>query len=272
LQRRQGRAILISALFRQNHSYFKWYGNNLRKALKTFEHIFVQNEESERLLQNINITNVTISGDTRYDRVSNQLLLNNELDYVSKFKANSICVVVGSSWPEDESILIPYINEKASEELKFIIAPHNINKTQIENLTKKLNVDHVLFSELETKPLTNCSVFIIDTIGLLTKIYRYADIAYVGGAMGTTGLHNILEPAVFGIPIIIGQNYDKFPEAKAMIKNGGVINVNNTLSLENELDNLVDFSEIRTNLGRINKTFIEKNKGAVNQIIDYIRI
>lgn len=272
LQRRQGRAILISALFRQNHSYFKWYGNNLRKALKTFEHIFVQNEESERLLQNINITNVTISGDTRYDRVSNQLLLNNELDYVSKFKANSICVVIGSSWPEDESILIPYINEKASEELKFIIAPHNINKTQIENLTKKLNVDHVLFSELETKPLTNCSVFIIDTIGLLTKIYRYADIAYVGGAMGTTGLHNILEPAVFGIPIIIGQNYDKFPEAKAMIKNGGVINVNNTLSLENELDNLVDFSEIRTNLGRINKTFIEKNKGAVNQIIDYIRI
>ena len=272
LKSRQGRAILISALFRKKHSYFKWYGNHLRQALQAFEHIFVQNENSKKLLQNINITKVTISGDTRYDRVSNQLSQNNSLNFISEFKDDSLCVVIGSSWPEDEAILMNYINKNASKHLKFIIAPHNINKVQIDNITKKLDIDYVLFSKMENKTVVDYSVFILDTIGLLSKIYSYADIAYVGGAMGTTGLHNILEPAVFGIPIIIGNNYNKFPEAKTMIKTGGVLSVNNSISLENELDTLVKSSEKRIDVGSINKKFIEKNKGAVNQIIDYIRI
>jgi len=272
LKRRQGRAILISALYRKNHSYFKWYGGHLRKALQTFEHIFVQNESSKLLLKEINITNVTVSGDTRYDRVSNQLLQNNSLDYISEFKQDSLCVVIGSSWPEDETILLPYINKYASQNLKFIIAPHNTNTSQIKNITKELEVDYVLFSDKENKDLTKYSIFIIDTIGLLTKIYSYADIAYVGGAMGTTGLHNILEPAVFGIPIIIGQNHNKFPEAKTMIKNGGVISINSRSALESELDSLIKISEKRIEFGTLNKNFIKKNKGAVNQIMDYIRI
>lgn len=272
LKKRQGRAILISALIRKNHSYFKWYGSHIRKALQAFEHIFVQNENSKKLLQNINITNVTNSGDTRYDRVSNQLLQNNNLDFVSKFKDNSLCIVIGSSWPEDEAILMSYINENATKHVKFIIAPHNINQTQIDNITKKLDVEHVLFSEMENKVICDYPVFIIDTIGLLSKIYSYANIAYVGGAIGTTGLHNILEPAVFGIPIIIGNNYDKFPEAKKMIENGGVLSVNNSISLKSKLDCLIKSSEERVKLGSINENFIRKNKGAVNQIIDYIRI
>lgn len=272
LQRRKGRAILVSALFRQNHSYFKWYGNNLRNALKTFEHIFVQNENSKDLLQDINITNVTVSGDTRYDRVSNQLSLDNKLDFISEFKSNSTCIVIGSSWPEDEKILIPYINKHASLNLKFIIAPHNINTAQIEGITKKLEVDYLLFSEKEGKSLKENCVLILNTVGLLTKVYSYADLAYVGGAMGTTGLHNILEPAVFGVPIIIGDNYIKFPEAKTMIENGGVVSVNNGVSLKNEFDKLINNSETRKNLGALNRTFIEKNKGAVNQIMNYIRI
>jgi 3-deoxy-D-manno-octulosonic-acid transferase len=242
LKKRQGRAILISALFRNNHSYFKWYGNHLRKALQVFEHIFVQDENSKKLLQTINISNVTVSGDTRYDRVSNQLLQNNSLNFISDFKNDSLCIVIGSSWPEDETVLIPYINKNASKDLKFIIAPHNINKVQIDNITKKLAVDYVLFSEMKNKSINDYPIFIIDTIGLLSKIYSYANIAYVGGAMGNTGLHNILEPAVFGIPIIIGNNYDKFPEAKTMIKNGGVFTINNTTSLENTLDLLVKSS------------------------------
>lgn len=272
LKSRQGRAILISALIRNNHAYFKWYGRHLRNALRAFEHIFVQNENSKILLQNIEISNVTISGDTRYDRVSNQLLQNNSLDFISEFKNDSLCIVIGSSWPEDEAILIPYINEHASKQVKFIIAPHNINKVQIDGITKKLNVEYVLFSEMEHKTLVNYSVFIVDTIGLLTKIYSYADIAYVGGAIGTTGLHNILEPAVFGIPIIIGNNYEKFPEAKTMIKKGGVISVNGSNILNIELEQLVHSEEDRIQLGLINENFIKKNKGAVNQIMDYIRI
>ncbi|WP_317134785.1 3-deoxy-D-manno-octulosonic acid transferase [Psychroserpens ponticola] len=272
LKRRDERAILISALFRKKHSYFKWYGNHLRKALQVFEHIFVQDENSKKLLQNISITNVTISGDTRYDRVSNQLIQNNDLSFISEFKGDSLCVVIGSSWPEDESILIDYINKTASKHLKFIIAPHNINKVQIDNITKKLELDYVLFSEKNRKEVIGYSVFIIDTIGLLSKIYSYADIAYVGGAMGTTGLHNILEPAVFGIPIIIGNNYDKFPEAKTMIKNGGVLTVSSKNTLKNGLDNLINSSEKRLKVGTLNENFIKKNKGAVNQIMDYIRI
>lgn len=272
LKRRQGRAILISALFRKNHSYFKWYGSLLRKALTTFEHIFVQNEASKTLLQHININNVTVSGDTRYDRVSNQLLHDNTLPFISEFKGESLCVVIGSSWPEDEALLIPYINKNAYKDLKFIIAPHNINETQIKNITTKLKVNYVLFSEMKNQNLNDVQVFVIDTIGLLSKIYSYADIAYVGGAMGSTGLHNILEPAVFAVPIIIGHNFDKFPEAKLMIENGGVYSVNNFSSLENILNRLIASSKERHQLGSSNAHFIKKNKGAVNQITDYIRI
>lgn len=272
LKKKQGRAILISALFRTNQTYFKWYGSYLRNALGAFEHIFVQDKASKTLLKTINISNVTISGDTRFDRVSNQLTQNNTLDFISEFKDDSLCIVIGSSWPEDENILIPYMNENATKGLKFIIAPHNINQTQIDNITKKLTLRHILFSEMENKSFVNYSVFIVDTIGLLSKIYSYADIAYVGGAMGTTGLHNILEPAVFGIPIIIGHNYKKFPEAKTMIKNGGVVSVHNSYTLKNKLDKLVRSSEERSKLGLKNEKFIKKNKGAVNQIMNYIRI
>lgn len=272
LKRRQGKAILISALFRRNQSYFKWYGRPLRKALNAFEHIFVQNKESKTLLEQINISNVTISGDTRFDRVSNQLSQNNKLDFISEFKDDSLCVVIGSSWPEDENILIPYINKNASKELKFILAPHQINQTQIDNITKKLETTYVLFSNMKNKSISNYTVLIVDTIGLLSKIYNYANIAYVGGAIGKTGLHNILEPAVFGIPIIIGNQYDKFPEAKRMIANGGVISVHNSSTLEIELNRLVKSAEERSKLGLSNENFIKKNKGAVNQIMNYIRI
>ncbi|MBR9847243.1 MAG: 3-deoxy-D-manno-octulosonic acid transferase [Algicola sp.] len=272
LKRRQGRAILISALFRKNQSFFRWYGSHLRKALQAFDHIFVQNENSKKLLRTINITNVTVSGDTRYDRVSNQLLQDNTLNFISEFKSDSLCIVIGSSWPEDEALIIPYMNKNASKDVKFIIAPHNINKVQITNITKNLDVDYVLFSGMEHKNIRDAKVFIVDTIGILSKIYSYADIAYIGGAMGTTGLHNILEPAVFGVPIIIGKNYEKFPEAKLMIQEGGVSSVDNLNTLENKLDRLINFSEERLQLGVVNETFIKKNKGAVNQIIDYIRI
>lgn len=272
LKKQNLKAILISAAYRKNQSFFKWYGSLMRKALSAFEHIFVQNISSEKLLKTINFSNVTVSGDTRFDRVSNQLLQNNIIDFIAEFKQESLCVVIGSSWPEDEAILIPYINQNASSNIKFIIAPHNINPNHIEGITSKLKTDYVLFSEKEHKKLNDYSVFIIDTIGLLTKIYSYANIAYIGGAMGSTGLHNILEPAVFGIPVIIGKNHDKFPEAQDMIEKAGVLSISNENQLAKILNNLIHSSEKRNRLGAANKNFIKNNKGAVIQITDYIRI
>lgn len=272
LKKRNLKAILISAVFRKNQSYFKSHGTMMRKALSAFEHIFVQDKNSETLLKSIRFNNVTIAGDTRFDRVSDQLYQNNSLPFIENFKQNKLCVVVGSSWPEDEELLIPFINENASKEVKYIIAPHHIKSNQINDLVSKLKVKTVLFSEMEDKNLEDYSVFIIDTIGLLTKIYSYADIALVGGAMGNTGLHNILEPAVFGVPIIIGKNHDKFPEAKRMMDEAGVVSISNYSELENTLSGWIETPSQRLELGQKNSQFIASNKGAVIRILDYLRI
>ncbi|WP_366915423.1 glycosyltransferase N-terminal domain-containing protein [uncultured Psychroserpens sp.] len=272
LKRQDRRAILISALFRKNQSYFKSYGGKRQSALFAFEHIFVQDENSKSLLNSINYNSVTISGDTRFDRVSNQLSQINTLDFVTEFKSDSTCIVIGSSWPEDEDILIPYINSNASKDLKFIIAPHEIKNSHVKAILSKLKVTTVLFSKKQGKDLNDASVLIIDTIGLLSKVYSYADIAYVGGAMGQTGLHNILEPAVFGIPIIIGKNYQKFPEAFSMIEHAGVTSVKSEKDLKTVFDALISSKEYCTSEGLKNSAFINKNKGAVVQIANYIRI
>lgn len=271
LKKRNLRAILISALFRNNQSYFKPLGSMMRNALSAFEHIFVQNEDSKKLLESINFNNVTVAGDTRFDRVSNQLKTDNKLTFIEEFKQDKQCIVVGSSWPEDEELLVNYINSNSSKNIKYIIAPHNIKQNQIQNLTSKLNVKTVLFTEKESQNLSDYSVFIIDTIGILSKIYSYADIAYVGGAMGTTGLHNILEPAVFGVPIIIGKNHSKFPEAQQMIDFGGLKSIKNEDELNSELTSIIESASKRTQMGSLNKEFIDLNKGAIQKITNYLK-
>ena len=271
LKKRNLRAILISALFRNNQSYFKPLGSMMRNALSAFEHIFVQNEDSKKLLESINFNNVTVAGDTRFDRVTNQLKTDNKLTFIEEFKQDKQCIVVGSSWPEDEELLVNYINSNSSKNIKYIIAPHNIKQNQIQNLTSKLNVKTVLFTEKESQNLSDYSVFIIDTIGILSKIYSYADIAYVGGAMGTTGLHNILEPAVFGVPIIIGKNHSKFPEAQQMIDFGGLKSIKNEDELNSELTSIIENASKRNQMGSLNKEFIDLNKGAIQKITNYVK-
>ncbi len=272
VKRRNLRAILISASFRKNQPYFSFYGSELRKALFSFEHIFTQNESSKKLLQSINYSHVTLSGDTRFDRVSDQLLQNNSLDFIESFKDNKLCVVAGSTWPEDENLFINYINSESSKDIKFIIAPHNIKTNQITSLQEKLKIKTVLFSEKEGKDLTKTQVFIVDTIGLLSKIYSYADIAYVGGAMGHTGLHNTLEPAVFGVPIIIGNNHSKFPEAKAMIDNLGMFAVSSQQEFNAVLNTLVTDKHKRLEAGSRNSEYIKEHKGVVGNILKYLKI
>ena len=258
---------LISGIFRENQLFFKWYGGFYRDALEAFTYFFVQNEKSKQLLLQLGKTNAIVSGDTRFDRVAAILEKDNQLDYIAQFKNNTTTVVIGSSWPKDEALLIEYINT-TSLEVKFIIAPHNIKKEQIETLQNKINKKTILFSEKANQNPADYEVFIIDTIGILTKIYSYADIAYVGGGFGNPGVHNILEPATFGVPIVIGSNYAHFAEAVDLVALKGCLVVDNAATLKDSLDQLIQQPDLRVEKGGICSEFISNHKGATQLIID----
>ncbi|WP_445721567.1 3-deoxy-D-manno-octulosonic acid transferase [Flavobacterium sp.] len=282
--KKQGiKTYLISGIFREKQAFFKWYGGFYRNALKTFDYFFVQNEKSKKLIQSIGFSNVKISGDTRFDRVVAILERDNSLGFIEDFlfldsarneKAKTI--VIGSSWPKDENLLIDFINQ-SSDNVKFIIAPHNIKDEQIQELKKSIVKKTILFSEkdailkqVDHKKISDYQVFIIDTIGILTKIYSYADIAYVGGGFGNPGVHNILEPATFGLPIVIGPNYSHFTEATALVNMDGCVSISNYTELKNAFDLLLQNEDERYEKGHICSTFVQMNKGATDIILKHI--
>lgn len=277
LKQLQIKTFLVSGIFRKNQAFFKWYGSFYRKALEAFSYFFVQNESSKTLIQRLGYQNVMISGDTRFDRVMNILERDNSLDFMDEFcTANSKIIVIGSSWPKDEEMLLNYINTSA-ENIKFVIAPHNIKADQIKNLKSQLRKKTILFSEKEEMlkqvqqdKIEDFQVFIIDTIGILTKIYSYADIAYVGGGFGNPGVHNILEPATFGIPIVIGPNYSHFAEATALVNLGGCISIKNQNQLKEIIDELLQNEDERLEKGHICRTFVQMNAGATEKISNQI--
>jgi len=269
LKRQQIKTVLLSGVFRENQPFFKWYGKWMINSLDAFDHFFVQDKASKRVGEMLNLHPVTISGDTRFDRVSRQIEMDNTLDFIEAFKTDHLCVVCGSTWQEDEEVLINFINHHHGI-AKFIIAPHQIKPEKINTLRQKLKAKTVLFSEKEGKILSDYDVFIIDTIGLLTKIYNYADIAYVGGAMGTTGLHNILEPATFGIPIVIGTHFEKFPEAKRLQQLAGLFAVANQEELTDILSKLIKDQKFRRQTGMIAGHFINSNTGATRTVMEYM--
>lgn len=269
LKKQNTPTYLISGILRENQLFFKWYGGFYRKALDSFTYFFVQNENSKKLLHQLGKTNVIVSGDTRFDRVAAILEKDNSLDFISKFKNNSLTIVIGSSWPKDEILLADFINS-SSLPVKFIIAPHNIKKEQIEQLKKSITRKTVLFSEKEGKNLADYDVFIIDTIGILTKIYSYADIAYVGGGFGNPGVHNLLEPATFGVPIVLGPNFSHFQEAVALVHLEGALSISNQKELNHVFEDLILNDAFRSEKGHICSTFISMNKGATNSIIKKI--
>lgn len=256
---------LISGIFRDNQMFFKWYGGFYRKALKTFTYFFVQNQESKIKIESLGFHNVIVSGDTRFDRVNAILERDNSIDFIATFKNNQPTLVIGSSWPKDETLLINYIN--ASTDLKFIIAPHNIKTEQIESLRTALTKKTILFTEKENQNLADYSVFIIDTVGLLTKIYSYGTIAYVGGGFGNPGIHNILEPATFGLPIIIGPHYANFAEATKLVQLGGCMVVSNEEELKQNIDHLLLDSNYLETKSQICRQYIQDNKGATTKIM-----
>jgi len=268
LQERNISTILISGIFRKKQIFFKPLGGFMRKSLKAFNHLFVQDQISKDLLKNINIENVTISGDTRFDRVYEILQQDNALDFITEFKNNQYTVVAGSTWKEDEELLVNYINQSESE--KFIIAPHNINLDAIQKLKQSISKKTVLFSEKEGKNLSEFNVFIIDTIGILTKIYAAADVAYVGGGLTKNGVHNVLEPATFGVPIVIGSAYKKYKEVVDLVALKGCKVIANQEEFSTIFTKLKSDTNYKTQLGEINKSFIKNNIGATDKTIKYI--
>ncbi len=273
LQKTKIPTILVSGIFRKQQVFFKPYGSFMRNALQCFDYFFVQDENSKKLLHSIHLSNSTVAGDTRFDRVSQIVKQNSNLDFIEEFIDKKHSFVAGSSWIEDEDIIVNYINTKATENEKFIIAPHNIKAEGIKRLQKSIQKKTVLYSELQQdwfdKDLKDAQVLLIDAIGFLTKIYNYANIAYVGGGL-KTGLHNILEPATFGIPIIIGNNYDKFKEAKELVKLNGCFAIENQKDFEVVYTKLKSDVSFRKNTGTTNAKYVKENTGATDKIINYI--
>ncbi|MEA1784528.1 glycosyltransferase N-terminal domain-containing protein [Arenibacter sp. GZD96] len=267
LQRKTIPTLLISAIFRPNQLFFKWHGSLMRRALGAFTHLFVQDEQSKELLQSIKITRVTVNGDTRLDRVSEILERDNTLSFMSQFKQDALCVVAGSTWPEDEAVIANYINT-SNAPTKYVIAPHKIIPEKINGLKNSLQKKTILYSELSKKTIEDYDVLILDTIGLLTKVYSYADTAYVGGGFAT-GLHNTLEPAVFGIPVIIGPRYSGFKEVADLVALQGVFSINNATDFSELMDRFLAHTSFRKTAGQANATYILQNKGASSKISSF---
>ncbi|MDR2223241.1 MAG: 3-deoxy-D-manno-octulosonic acid transferase [Flavobacteriaceae bacterium] len=260
--------FLVSGIFRPNQIFFKWYGGFYRKALQAFTYFFVQNEVSQNLLNQLGYTTVEIVGDTRFDRVAQILENNNSLDFLDQFTNNKQyqTIVIGSSWPQDEELLANYINNQLPKNVKVIFAPHNIKKEQIENLKNSLQLPTICYTTMEGKNLAAYDVLIIDAYSLLTKAYSYAQVAYIGGGFGA-GIHNILEAATYGVPILIGPNYKKFQEAKDLITLGSCLVIHSQEELNKTLNRLLNDQSYQKELGDISSQFVLKNKDATKRIM-----
>ena len=270
LHLKQTKTLLVSGIFRAEQAFFKTHLNWYRNQLYYFTHFFVQDKNSENLLQNIGFDNVTVSGDTRFDRVFELAQSPKEIPFFKEFCENSTVLIAGSSWPQDEELLIKYINEATGAVQKFIIAPHNIHIPDIKRLVEKIQKKTVLNSELNAENVTSASVIIIDSIGILNAAYSYASMAYVGGGFGV-GIHNVLEPATYGIPIIIGPNYQKFKEAVDLVNAGACHPVKSYEELYNVLQNWGQNKELVLAKGAVSKEYVQKHTGATQKILAYIQ-
>jgi 3-deoxy-D-manno-octulosonic-acid transferase len=269
LQNEHITTILISGIFRKDQLFFKKTGAWYRESLKSFKHFFVQDEDSVSLLRGIGFTNVTKSGDTRFDRVFDLIQQRKELPFIQQFKQGKHTLVAGSTWPKDEDLLLEYINNHASENEKFIIAPHNISAHGIANLVNKIQPKSLLYSTANLENVLETKVLIIDSIGILTSVYYYGDVAYVGGGFGV-GIHNILEPATYGIPIIIGPNYQKFKEAVDLIDIDACFEIDRTEALKMQLQEFTQNEKLLKKSGEKAFNYIKNNTGATEEISQFI--
>lgn len=271
LKRRNVPVYIISSIFRRDQLFFQWFGSPYRKMLYCFTHLFVQDDRSAELLKEFGITNVTVTGDTRFDRVLDVRKQARELPHVEHFVYGEdgmriSTLIAGSSWPQDEEILIPYFNEHP--EMKLIIAPHEIHREHLMYIESLLKRPSVRLSEVmqDESLLEGKDCLIVDSFGLLSSIYRYGTIAYIGGGFGA-GIHNTLEAAVYGIPVIFGPKYQKFKEAKDLIKVGGGFSVSDKQSFYDKMDELLTYREVLEAAGNSAGNFVNSNVGATDMVL-----
>jgi 3-deoxy-D-manno-octulosonic-acid transferase len=233
-----------------------------------FRYLFVQNKHSQDLLNKIGIGNVLVTGDTRFDRVARVAQEAKEIPFIEKFCNGEKVIVAGSTWPKDEEILVEYI-ENNHQKAKLIIVPHEINSNHIQEIQKSLTVETLLYTKHQSISPENARVLIVDTVGLLSSVYRYGHIAYIGGGFGV-GIHNTLEAATFGLPIIFGPNYHKFQEAKDLIALKAAFSINALDDLSNFLNSLLDDEQMRISSGNNSKKLVLSGVGATDRILNQI--
>ncbi|BAV94430.1 3-deoxy-D-manno-octulosonic acid transferase [Ichthyobacterium seriolicida] len=261
--------FIVSAIFNRNQMFFKWYGNFMREGIKKFTHFFVQDEGSKKLLESIGIDSVTVSGDTRFDRVIEIARKSSHIGEIEKFKGEKILLIAGSTSKPCEKLLTHIINNDNCN-MKFIIAPHEITKRNIQELKNNIKSKYVLFSEINRQDISLYDVLILDNVGMLSAVYKYGDISYIGGGLEKRELHNIMEPAAFGLPIIIGKNYHNFLEAVKMVEENAAFPIeNNVTSLGDIIKKLLD-GDIRKEAGQRALKFVENNRSDLKKIIHII--
>lgn len=270
LRRRKTRTYIVSAIFRRNSIFFRFYGGLWRIALETFDMLFVQNEESKTLLAELGFDNVLVTGDTRFDRVAAIARQAKKIDLIERFKGDKPLFVAGSTWGTDEELLLPLMN--ANPTLKFIIAPHEMHEGRIQHLIDETKGGAVRYTACTAEAacdLSQYQLLILDTVGLLSSIYGYASWSYIGGGFGV-GIHNTLEAATFGLPIAFGPNYKKFKEACDMVTLGAATSIRNAEELQAWFAPLRDDAEQLQRCGRIAREYTTHHQGATNLILKTI--
>lgn len=263
-------AISFSAIFRSNQVYFRWYGDFYRTILHQFSHLLVQNQESVSLLESIGIQRVIKAGDTRFDRVAQVAAARKDIPLAAAFKQGEPLLVVGSAWPADMDVLIPFLNS-FTQPLKVIIAPHELHNAEIDRWIGQLNRPSVRYSALSDGAKTPAlfNNLIIDNVGMLSSLYQYGEFAYIGGAFGK-GLHNILEAATFGVPLFFGPNYSRFQEAVDLVAEGAAFPVANTADLTTAFRRLYNDPSLRTQTGQRSRDYVHRNIGATATVMEVV--
>ena len=262
-------AYSVSSIFRPGQVFFRWYGTVYNDVLRCFTHLFVQNEESVQLLASIGITNVSITGDTRFDRVIDICKQAKPLPLVETFKGdNRRTMVAGSSWQPDEDIFIPYFNRHP--EMKLIIAPHVVSESHIEEIISKLQRKTVRYTKATAESIKDVDCLIIDCFGLLSSIYRYGEVAYIGGGFGVS-IHNTLEAAVYGIPVVFGPNNQKFMEAQGLKACGGGFEIQDEDSFDDLMTKFLLDERFLTDSGKRAGDYVQSNSGAMERILKTVK-
>ncbi len=269
LRIRRIHTILFSAIFRKSQPFFSRHTDFYRNILSCFSFIFVQDDHSVSLLKNIAVTNVKNAGDTRFDRVLQLTENRKDIPLAKAFKDDSKVFIAGSVWDADMNVLIPLLNDPAFQELKIIIAPHEIHEEEIRRWQEKINRKSVLYSEANEQTIQEQGVLFINNIGLLSSLYQYAEFAWIGGAYGK-GLHNILEAATYGMPVFFGTRYQKFREARELISAGAAFSVANTEELTGILLPIKNDDHKRNVLAHTARSYVQQNTGATETLMNYL--